>query len=253
VQLVAILGTAVGIALISRPQFIFGGGGVSSPMGYVSGTLSSVAGGIQYVIFRRARDVNTLHFMLWAQVCMVVFCPVMVFMLPGQSVSAPAGPAGAVWLALQAVLLTAATFLYVYASKRVPAATAAVLSTSEVMWGYVLQVAAFGAMPAGHTVVGGVVLLSSTVAIVTCGADRSIRPMAPLAAGAVEVEMPATIRYSNVNSDEGESGEGEDLRGTIGEGVRAAQGASPWDQSKKGRQPPRQLPRIEEMDLGGQA
>jgi drug/metabolite transporter (DMT)-like permease len=96
-QVLAIFGSLAGVLLVSRPDFIFGVDSAvdlaadplpyyrSSSMGYFMGIVSSIFGGVQYVIFRKARDVNTLHFMLWAQVVMVMIAPLLALVIPDQA------------------------------------------------------------------------------------------------------------------------------------------------------------------------
>jgi hypothetical protein len=91
-------------------------------------------------------------------------------------------------------MLTAGTFLYVYASKRVPAATASVISTSEIVWGYLVQIVAFGETPSVLTAVGVTVMLSSTIGIVTGGKDHR----ATISTTISPIEPPDAKEYSNV-------------------------------------------------------
>jgi drug/metabolite transporter (DMT)-like permease len=68
VQVLAIGGSLLGVLLISKPDFVFGGEAAtnlappfyrSPAMGYLMGTVSSVFGGVQYVIFRKVGAIRT--------------------------------------------------------------------------------------------------------------------------------------------------------------------------------------------------
>jgi drug/metabolite transporter (DMT)-like permease len=236
-QCIAIFGIGVGIAMISRPTAIFGTHSqgtdtnantvaffFSETMGYISGVISSLFAGLQYVIFRKARDVNALHFMLWAQILLVALSPFLA-LLPSQQLSVPSSGLGWAALVAQGMLLTGATFLYVYASKRVAAATASVIGTTEILWGYAVQILTFGEVPSLLTAAGVAVMMVCTVAIVSSGrAPYNHMKHSTVAPGEVGdaqastrqiIDTEVRMEYTNVAASLGDAEVQEELQPSI--------------------------------------
>jgi drug/metabolite transporter (DMT)-like permease len=228
----ALLVTVAGVVLLCRPSFLFGPAHhlAASAASHVEGdplrsrsvgiTCALAAGfliGLLFPIYRIAAAVNTLHFMLAHSAANVVLA-LLAAALPGQGMSLPSGRVVAFTLG-QGLLSTAAQFCMTLGSKRLPSARASVVTTSEILWAYCLQVAVFRATPDPLAAVGAALVV---LALLLSIAGKSAAAAAAAAAAAVAAAGQAGAGAGSA----GEAG--------TGAGAGAAHGAAGGGQAGGG-------------------
>jgi drug/metabolite transporter (DMT)-like permease len=173
----ALVSTIAGVVLLCRPSFMFDPAHLAAPselrghplrsrtVGIASALASSCFCGLVFVCNRIAKAASTYHFML-SHCAATAVVALLALALPGEGLSLPPSGRDAAFQLGQAFLATAAHFCMTVGSKRLPSALASILTTSEILWAYCLQVAAFHVTPDPIAAAGAALVVVSLLLII---------------------------------------------------------------------------------------
>lgn len=198
-EFIATLLALTGGVLVAKPSFLFGNDeGMSSAedaeyfWGVLYSLMSAVTGGLSFVFIR---ILGTSAKMPWANICFAQSIAQVLFSIPcmhlfGQRMEMPTGPALGLIL-FAAVIGSISQIIMTVGMQREKSASATAMLTSEVIAGYLLQVA-FTLDPVNRTSLLGAALVS--VGIVVIVMAKQPEPSLPFS-----VAAPAMARVVSSN------------------------------------------------------